>query len=120
MRQASFIVLLLVLFLVSAGEAANVLGPETFLGTFYTRDIFDSVVVDGSEVYLVWGGTGDGNTASVSVIASPTSLTAVGGYAVIRKLGTSLGQYLVWAYHGKVYRFVPLTNNRVSIYVSAE
>ena len=120
MKRILSIVLLIVLLLAAVVEAANVLGPETFLGTFYTRDVFDSAVVDGSKVYLVWGGTGDGNTASVSVIVSPTSVTAVGGYAVIRKLGTSLGQFLVWAYHGRVYRFVPLKNNKVSIYVSGE
>ncbi len=119
MRRVVF-VLLFVLLLAVVSEAAVALGAETLLGTFYTRDVFDSVVVDGSEAYLVWGGTGDGNTALISVIASPTSTKVIGGYAVIRKLGTSLGQFLVLAFHGKVYRFVPLTNNRVSVYVSVE
>jgi len=93
---------------------------DTFLGTFYTRDVFDKVSVDGAEVLLVWGGTGDGNVASISVVASPTSTKVVGGYVVIRKLGTPLGPFLIWAFHGKVYRFVPLTNNKVSVYVSVE
>ena len=91
MRRILLIALLLGLL---CGPAV---AADTFLGTFYTRDVFDKVTVDGAEVLLVWGGTGDGNVASISVVASPTSTKVVGGYAVIRKLGTPLGQFLIWA-----------------------